>query len=149
MSKVLRTFPYLTRTTDSVILINPMNAPDVKIIVVDNFKPWRRRVCTILENHPEWKIVSEASDGAEAVEKAIELQPDLILLDVGLPVLDGIKAAKIISQKCPRSRIIFLTQCDDCDIREAAREAGAACYLLKSKAASDLVNVISRTLNHP
>jgi DNA-binding NarL/FixJ family response regulator len=86
------------------------------ILIVDDFEPLRSWVRSILQAHPEWKIVGEACDGAEAVQKATELQPDIILLDLGLPTLNGIDAAKMILQRCPHSRIIFLTQNQDREV---------------------------------
>jgi DNA-binding NarL/FixJ family response regulator len=66
----------------------------VSILVVDDFQPWRSQVRNILQERPEWKILSEAGDGPEAIKKATELEPDVTLLDVGLPSLNGIEAAR-------------------------------------------------------
>ena len=91
-----------------------------KILVVDDFEPWRSKVREILQARPEWTIVSEACDGPEAVQKATALQPDIILLDFGLPTLNGIEAAKLIQQRCPESRIIFLTANEDKELMSEA-----------------------------
>ena len=77
------------------------------ILVVEDFEPWRSKVREILQARPEWTIVSEACDGSEAVQKATTLQPDIILLDFGLPTLNGIEAAKLIQQRCPKRRRIW------------------------------------------
>ena len=66
----------------------------VRVLVVDDFELWRRRICTALQMQPDLQVIGEASDGSEGVQKAQELQPDLILLDVGLPKLSGIEAAR-------------------------------------------------------
>ena len=117
------------------------------ILVVDDFEPWRSKVREILQARPEWTIVSEACDGPEAVQKATALQPDIILLDFGLPTLNGIEAAKLIQQRCPESRIIFLTANEDKEIMSEALRIPRARYLLKIKAATDLLDVISAALH--
>jgi len=81
-----------------------------RIIVVDDFKDWRWKVRSILEQQQELLVVGEASDGAEAVQKAGELKPDVIVLDIGLPKLDGITADLRISEISPGSKILFLSQ---------------------------------------
>lgn len=82
----------------------------VQILVVDDYEPFRRFLHWKLQSGPELRIVSEASDGLEAVRKAEELQPHLILLDIGLPKLNGIEAARQIRKSAPQSRIIFVSQ---------------------------------------
>jgi len=87
---------------------------------------WRDQLRSLLKTRPEWHVIAEACDGQEAIEKASEMQPDIILLDVGMPSLNGIEAAKIIRQRCPRSRIVFVTQEGDVDVRSEAMRVGAA-----------------------
>jgi DNA-binding NarL/FixJ family response regulator len=100
-----------------------------------------------LEAVPEWKIVFEASDGAEALEKAAELLPDIVLLDIGLPRLNGIEAAKQIQQNSPDSKIIFVTCDGDRDVRKSAMETGAEGYVLKADAVRELVPAIAAALH--
>jgi len=119
-----------------------------RILVVDDVAAWRKQIRSLLKAHPEWTVIGEASDGKEAIQKATELGPDIILLDVGMPALNGIEAAKIIRQTCPKSRILFVTQDGDHDIRDEAMRAGALGYVLKTNAAQELVSVISTALNH-
>lgn len=97
----------------------------VRILVVDDFEPWRRFLCFFVQQNPAWQIIGEASDGLDAVEKSRELQPDLIVLDIGLPTLIGIDAAKQIRQVSPCSRLLFLSEntCPDV-MREALRVGG-------------------------
>ena len=91
------------------------------VLVVDDFPEWRSRIRETLLRRPEWKVIAEASDGEEAVYKATEYQPDIILLDIGLPKLNGIEAARRIRQSSPHhAHIVFVTQEGDKDITDAA-----------------------------
>jgi len=112
-----------------------------RILLVDDFQPWRDWVRSRLTLHSRFELC-EAVDGSEAVRKARELEPDLILLDIGLPDMNGIKAAERIRQSAPTAKIIFLTQENDAEIRSAALATGAAGYVVKAKAASQLVAAI-------
>lgn len=118
-----------------------------RILLVDDFAPWRDQLRSLLNTRSDWNIVGEASDGQEAIEKATEMQPDIILLDVGMPTLNGIEAAKVIRQRCPKSRILFVTQDGDDDIRNAAMRVGAAAYVLKSRAGNELLDAIATALD--
>ena len=91
----------------------------------------------MLRMRPEYRIICEASDGLEAVQRAEELQPDLVLLDIGLPSLNGIEVAKRIFQVVPGSKILFLTVNNDADVVRAASNTGAKGYLLKSDAGTE------------
>jgi DNA-binding NarL/FixJ family response regulator len=118
----------------------------VRILVVDEYEPFRRFVTLTLGTRPEFKIVGYVLDGAEAVRQAHELRPDLILLDVGLPSLNGIEAARQIRQCVPESKIIFVTQdLSDQAMREAFR-LGALAYIVKSKAGAELLPAIDTVL---
>lgn len=120
----------------------------VRILIADDFAPWRRRLRNLLRHPPHWATIFEACDGVEAVERAVELCPDVILLDIGMPRLNGIDAAKLIRQKCPSSTVLFVTQNRDPEIRTAALESsGAKAYLLKTEAAAQLVPVIMMALD--
>jgi DNA-binding NarL/FixJ family response regulator len=81
----------------------------VRILVVEDFEPWRRFISSMLGTEPHLHIICEVSDGLEAVQKAKELKPDLILLDIGLPMLNGIDAARQIRSFAPKSKILFLS----------------------------------------
>jgi DNA-binding NarL/FixJ family response regulator len=117
-----------------------------RIMVVDDFKDWRLKVCSILEQSQELLVVGEASDGAEAVQKAQELQPDLIVLDIGLPKLNGIEAAPRMSELSPRSRILFLSQDNDADAIQAALSTGAWGYVHKLSAGTELLSAVEAVL---
>ena len=117
-----------------------------RILVVDDSERWRLVVRSILEGVPGFRVVGEASDGAEAVKEAATLLPDVVLLDVGMPHVNGIEAAKRIRQISPESQIIFLTQDRDSEVREAALAAGAIAYLLKSGARYELLATIETAM---
>ena len=118
----------------------------VRILVVDDFEPWRQRVCSILQIRPELRVVAETADGLEAVQRAKELQPDLVLLDIGLPNLNGLEAANRIRQVAPGAKILFLTQNNDKDMVRAALSSGAQGYVLKLDAGSELLPAVAGVL---
>ncbi len=100
----------------------------------------------VLQSRPEWQIVCEVSDGSEAVHKAEELRPDLIVLDIGLPKLDGIEAARRIRQVSPNSKIVFLTMDNSPDVAQTALSTGALGYVQKARAQNDLLPAIDAAL---
>jgi DNA-binding NarL/FixJ family response regulator len=106
----------------------------VRVLVVDDYEPFRRLIRSMLEG-PIFRVIGEASDGLQAIQMATLVQPDLILLDVGLPKLDGVKAAEQIRQSAPRCRILFLNQDPSLDMARRALDLGALGYLHKTRAA--------------
>jgi DNA-binding NarL/FixJ family response regulator len=119
----------------------------VRVLVVDDYEPFRRFVCATLGASPELQVVGEAADGLQAVQKAEELQPDLILLDIGMPTLNGIEAAHRISRLVPAAKILFVSQDNDTDVVAAAFSDGAKGYLRKQNANTELlfaVEAVSR-----
>jgi DNA-binding NarL/FixJ family response regulator len=113
---------------------------NIRILVADDSEPWRRFVSSaILPKKPGWHIVCEVSDGVEAVKKAEELKPDLILLDIGLPKLNGIEAARQITKIPSNSKILFLSAFDSLEVVEQALNTGANGYIVKLDAGSELV----------
>jgi DNA-binding NarL/FixJ family response regulator len=118
----------------------------VRVLVVDDFEAWRRFICSALQKNPELQVVGEASDGLEAVHKAKELQPDLVVLDLGLPTLNGIDAARQIRKLTPKSKILFLTQESSADVVQAALDSGAHGYVLKARAVNDLLPAVEAVL---
>lgn len=109
-----------------------------RILLVDDFQAWRLATSRILSTVPDFQVVGEASDGLEAVAKSAALLPDIVLLDLAMPRLNGLEAAKRIRQSSPQSKIIFLTEEDDEDLRSAALGTGAVAYLIKSRAGREL-----------
>jgi DNA-binding NarL/FixJ family response regulator len=110
-----------------------------RVLIVDDFEGWRRFVAQFLGGYPEWQIVGEASDGLEGVQKTEELQPDLILLDLGLPKLNGIDAALKIRSIAPKSKILFVSENRCPDLVQGALATGAHGYVVKSDAPFDLL----------
>jgi DNA-binding NarL/FixJ family response regulator len=116
------------------------------VLVVDDYEPWRKFAYLTLQKRPELRIVGEASDGLEAVEQAKKLQPDLILLDIGLPALNGIEAARRIREVSPSSKILFVSENRSPDIAEEALRTGAVGCAVKSGGAAELVNALRAVL---
>ena len=117
----------------------------VRVLVVDDNEPFRRLIRSMLES-PSLRVIGEASDGLEAIQKATLLQPDLILLDIGLPKLNGIEAAERIRQFAPHSKILFISQEASSDVVEAAFGLGALGYVYKSRVYADLLPAIESVL---
>lgn len=118
----------------------------IRILIADDFKAWRREVCLLLRERPELQVVCEASDGPEAVQKADDLKPDLIVLDIGLPKLNGIQAARRIRQLSPNSKILFLSQNNDLEVVQAALGTGALGFVYKMNAQKELLSAVEAVL---
>jgi DNA-binding NarL/FixJ family response regulator len=106
---------------------------------VDDYAAWRDYARSVLEKEPQFRIVAAISDGREAVQRAQELQSDLVILDVGLPKLNGIEAARGILQLAPQTKVLFLSDYISPDIVQEALNTGANGYVLKSDAGSELL----------
>ncbi len=119
----------------------------VRILIVDDCEPWRRMVFALLQKYPDWQIICEASDGVEGVQKSEEMQPDLILLDIGLPRLNGIEAARQICKIAPRSKILFLSENLCPAVVRAALCLGARGYVVKSDAGHDLLAAVEAVMD--
>jgi DNA-binding NarL/FixJ family response regulator len=118
----------------------------INVLVVDDFVPWHRLVRGMLRAKKDLEIVAVAVDGLEAVQKAEQLQPDLILLDISLPTLNGIEAARRIRQLSPNSKILFVTQEFSVEVLEEAFSLGASGYLLKFDAVRELLLAVDAVL---
>jgi DNA-binding NarL/FixJ family response regulator len=119
--------------------IDGQSVSSVRILLVDDYEPFRRFVCSMLGKRPELQVVGEASDGLEAVRKAEELKPDLIILDIGLPNLNGIEAVRRIRKVSPESKILILSQESSTDVVEEALRSGALGYVVKTDARTELL----------
>jgi DNA-binding NarL/FixJ family response regulator len=114
----------------------------LRILIADDHELARRGIRALLESHPGWEVCAEARDGREAVDLTAELNPDIVLLDVGMPNLNGLEAARQILTASPKVAILILTMLDsDQTVREVLR-AGAKGFLLKSDAGKDLVAAV-------
>ena len=120
----------------------------VRILLADDVSEWRARVREILRGRPDWQIIGEACDGIEAIQKASELRPDLVLLDIGMPVMNGLHAAAKIREAVHVPKIVFLTQDNDPDLRSAALTIATDGYVLKSNARTELVSALDTALRN-
>ena len=120
--------------------------PPIRVLVVEDHRDWQKLVRLLFQMRPEWQIICEVSDGLEAVLRTKELKPDLILLDIALPKLNGIEAARRIRQLSPNSKIVFLSMDNSLDVVEAALNTGAQGYVYKARAQSDLLPAIDAAL---
>ena len=114
----------------------------MRILVVEDFARFRQLIRSMLAERPHWQIVAEVSDGLEAVQQAAKLKPDLALLDIGLPTLNGIEAARHIRKLSPESKILFLSQENSPEVVREALNSGASGYVAKTRAASDLLAAV-------
>jgi DNA-binding NarL/FixJ family response regulator len=120
--------------------------PTVRVLVVEDYAPFLQYIASILARTDDLQVICAASDGLEAVHKAEELKPDLILLDIGLPTLNGIEAARQIRKLAPESKIIFLTQDSSADVIQQAMSLGAWGYVVKARAATDLLAAVGAVI---
>jgi DNA-binding NarL/FixJ family response regulator len=117
---------------------SPALAGTIRVLLVDDYAPFRKFVRLALGMNPGLQIAGEASDGLDAVQKTEELRPDLILLDIGLPTLNGIEVARRIRELSPKTRILFVSQELSPDVVREALGTGAFGYVIKANAARDL-----------
>ena len=115
----------------------------IRILLADDHTLVRQGLRRILEEHQEWQVVAESRDGRDAVRQALALQPDIAILDIGMPELNGIEAARQIAKRLPSVRILMLSMhADEVHITRAV-QAGACGYLLKDSADIDLVKAVA------
>ena len=118
----------------------------VRILIVDDFASWRKCVARLLQQEMDLQIICHAADGLEAVERSAALQPDLVLLDIGLPNLNGLEAARQIGKISPGTKILFVTENRCQELARAALDTGAFGYLLKSDAGTELLPAVRAVL---
>jgi len=118
----------------------------IRLLVVDDYEPWRRFVSSTLQKQPGFQVIGEVSDGLEAVQQAQQLRPDLILLDIGLPTLNGIEAARRILEVSPASKILFVSDHRSVDLAEESLRTGAGGYVVKSDGGSELLAAVEAVL---
>ena len=116
-----------------------------RVLIVDDFASFRKCVCAMLRGTP-FRVVGQAANGLDAVQKARRCQPDLILLDIGLPKLNGIEAARRISVAASRSKVVFVSVNDDPGVVQSALRNGACGYILKSAVSGELLLALAAVL---
>jgi DNA-binding NarL/FixJ family response regulator len=117
--------------------------PNFRILIADDHEIVRQGLRALIESHSGWEVCAEAADGLESVRKAQELNPDLIALDIGMPTLNGIDAARQILKANPKAKILFLTVYDTDQAAKSAMQIGAKGLILKSDAARDLTDAVA------
>jgi len=117
-----------------------------RVLIIDDYGPWRRALISILKKRKDLQVIGEVPDGLEAVQKVQQLNPDLILLDIGLPGLNGVEVARQLRKSSPRSKILFVSQNRSVDVAREALNTGAGGYIVKPDAATELIPAIKAVL---
>jgi DNA-binding NarL/FixJ family response regulator len=120
----------------------------VRILLVDDHNAVRQGIRVLLGGHPEWVIVDEARDGVEAVEKANQLKPDVVVLDVTMPRMDGLEACRQIRRSIPETEVLIVTQHESSQMIREALSAGARGYVAKSNVVRDLEMAVDAVSRH-
>ena len=124
-----------------------INEMPIRILIADDHEIFRRGLRSLLESHPEWEVCGEAIDGQEAVDRAKELNPDIVVLDITMPRLNGLEAAQLIRSEAPHSKMVILSQHEPSLMRQAALSAGASAYVTKSEVSRELMMAIETLLS--
>jgi len=123
-----------------------METSQVRVLAVDSFAPWRRFVSLTLLKRTDLQLAGEAKDGLEGIQKASDLKPDLVVLDIRLPHVNGLRVAKFIRKAIPNAKILFATQDHDADLVSGTFREGAHGYLHKADAGTELLPAIDAVL---
>ena len=121
---------------------------DLRILVVDDHEVLRRGLRAVLEAHASWKVVGEAVNGRDAVEMAKQLKPDLIIMDINMPEVNGLEATREILEMAPQTAVLILTIHESEQMVREAVKAGARGFVLKSHASRDLVRAVEALARH-
>ena len=126
---------------ERIVLDHPL-----RVVVVDDYREFRTLLNSIVHTQPEWQVVAEACNGEEAVRRIEALRPDLVLLDIGLPALNGFEVTRIIRATVPESKIVFVSQESSAEAVQEALSLGADGYVLKAHVASELLVAVKAVL---
>jgi len=129
----------------TVSCIDAQGVSAIRVLVVEDFEPFRRCLRSKLAENLKLRVIDEASDGLEAVHKAEELQPDLVLLDIGLPKMNGIEAGRQLRKLAPQSKIIFVTQESSAEVVQEALSLGSCVW--KASAEYDLLAAVESVIS--
>src|SRR2546421_9555727 len=124
----------------------PMSS--VRILIADDHEVVRRGVRSVLESRKEWDICGEAVDGRDAVDKARKLKPDVVVLDISMPHLNGFEAARLIRKEAPQSKILILSQHNVSEMIQTALDVGARAYVSKSEVSRDLLPAVEAIIHN-
>jgi DNA-binding NarL/FixJ family response regulator len=120
-----------------------VETPTIHILLAEDFAPYRALIASLLNENSKLHVIGEVSDGLEVVERVHQLKPDLILMDIGLPGLNGLEAARRVLERNPSAKIVFLSQETNADVVREAFRLGAYGYVLKQQAEADLLPAIT------
>jgi DNA-binding NarL/FixJ family response regulator len=118
----------------------------IRILIADDHEIFRRGLRSLLESHAEWEVCGEAVDGQDAVDRTRELNPDIVVLDITMPRLNGLEAAQLIRNEVPNSKMVILSQHEPSLMRQAALSAGANAYVTKSEVSRELMLAIENLI---
>ena len=121
---------------------------NLRILIADDHDLVRKGLRMLIEEHPGWTVCAEARSGREAVAQAAQSNPDIVVIDVSMPDLNGLEATRLIRKSCPRSEVLVITHHDSDEIAAEVLNAGARGYVLKSDSDKDLVNAVEALSRH-
>ena len=126
----------------------PKNGVPLRILVADDNDSVRKGLCSVLESHTGWVVCAQATDGRDAVEKAIDLKPDVIVVDLSMPLLNGFEVARCIHEQVPDSEILVVTEQDPRVLASVEPQPGVRGYVVKSRIDADLVRAVEAASKH-
>jgi DNA-binding NarL/FixJ family response regulator len=124
-----------------------LNAASIRIVIADDHEIFRRGLRSLLESREDWQVCGEAVDGQEAVDRVRELKPDVVVLDVTMPRMNGLEAAREIRRQVPDSKVVILSQHEPGLMKQSALAAGAGAYVTKSEVSRELMNAIEQVVS--